>query len=315
MFLPVTAIGLESVYAQFSRITVFIFGLVGTFPDVGKLILVGVGSWCNDRFTTCGQGRADRSPKLSGNGGPHISKLIGVEQGNTHTPSCCFGCCGTHNTATVFKVYWAFVVACDTCSNMVWAQFISKAYALHDLLSTCVLVCCYQDSWVRHKHTVPQQVSCCTGWFACLSRHHGDWIAIVMIGINQLDLILKRMIQHFALCGVLYMEKVIHKVVRPCNRISTLQKLIQLLICECLVTMRRLDQYGLKWFCHDQVVILNLPRIDYINCTSWSWLRRSTHGQIHFVSAWLVDFVRLGSHHLAHAHHTCPSQLGWSVLW
>ena len=44
MFLPVTAIGLESVYAQFSRITVFIFGLVGTFPDVGKLILVGVGS-------------------------------------------------------------------------------------------------------------------------------------------------------------------------------------------------------------------------------------------------------------------------------
>ena len=106
-----------------------------------------------------------------------------------------------------------------------------------------------------------------------------------MISINQFDLIRIRMIQHFALCRVLYMEKVIHKVVRPCDRISTLQKLIQLLICECLMTMRGLDQYGLKWFCHDQVVILNLTTIDYINCTSFAWLRRSILVQIHFVSA------------------------------
>ena len=76
-----------------------------------------------------------------------------------------------------------------------------------------------------------------------------------MIRINQFLLVFKRMIQHFALCGMLDVEKVVHEVVRTCVGVSTFEKLFQLLFCEFLTTVWCLDQHRFGCSSHSQLVI------------------------------------------------------------
>ena len=78
VFVPVTSIGLESIYAQFCGIAIGIFATVCTFPQQCKLIFVTVWCACYNRFTTSGQGRADTGPKFFGYTRTHKCEFVGV---------------------------------------------------------------------------------------------------------------------------------------------------------------------------------------------------------------------------------------------
>ena len=66
-----------------------------------------------------------------------------------------------------------------------------------------------------------------------------------MISFNQPALVGIGMIQHATLCGVLYVEKIVHEIDRTGDRISTLTEFIDLLLRVDLLSVRCLDQHSL----------------------------------------------------------------------
>jgi len=63
-----------------------------------------------------------------------------------------------------------------------------------------------------------------------------------VICFNQSSLIFKRMIQHLAACGMLYVEKVVHEVVRTSHGVSALYELFKLFISKLCALVRSLDE-------------------------------------------------------------------------
>ena len=78
-----------------------------------------------------------------------------------------------------------------------------------------------------------------------------------MIDVDQFLLVIKRMIQHLALCGVLYVKEVVHEEVRTIVGVSTGKKFLQLIIRKCLALVRCFDQYAFWCFVHGLLVMLN----------------------------------------------------------
>ena len=129
---------------------------------------------------------------------------------------------------------------------MVWAQFICITNTLHNLLSTQIFVCSYQNSCIGYKHCIPQQVAGSTGTFASLSRHQRYWKSIRVIVVDQPFLILKRMVQHFTTCGMLDVKEIVHEVHGTINRICAFGKLFEFSLCVGFFSVWCFDQYCIK---------------------------------------------------------------------
>ena len=140
MFLPFWTICFETIGTNFCFVAKLVHAFVGLAPDLWELIFVWVWSAGDNTLTTSWQCGCNRSPKLCGNAWSNKRKLVHVQQWDTHTTTSifCSGLC--YYATTVVKVYWAFVVASNTCSYKVRTVFICIANTLHDLLGTQILV-------------------------------------------------------------------------------------------------------------------------------------------------------------------------------
>jgi hypothetical protein len=122
------------------------------------------------------------------------------------------------------------------------ACFVGISYALHDFLSTYILVAGYEDSAVRHEHSVPKKESGCTGSLTHLSTQHVDTESEVSIVVDKFFLVVKRYELYASSCRMLYVEEVAHEIQRTVYGIYTETKFDLLLICVGGLAVRFLDQ-------------------------------------------------------------------------